>query len=64
MALLAPKRIEGGSSFENPYRTLRHRASVPAIPPLRAAFRMFGHLRQHLQHVLKGVSRRAAGMDL
>jgi len=44
---------KGVSSFENPYATLRHQASVPAIPPLRAAF----CTARHFRHVLKGVSR-------
>jgi Dolichyl-phosphate-mannose-protein mannosyltransferase len=45
-----------GSSFENLYPTSHHQASVAAIPPLRAAFRMSGHLQHHLRHVLEGVS--------
>lgn len=27
---------------------------MPAIPALQAAFRMSGHIRQHLWHVLEG----------
>jgi hypothetical protein len=44
---------KGVSSFESPSSTSRCRACVPAIPPMRAAFRMAGHRR----HVGKGVSR-------
>jgi hypothetical protein len=39
---------KGVSSFENPYHTSRHQASVPAIPPLRGAFRMSGHSGEDL----------------
>jgi hypothetical protein len=46
---------KGASSFEKLYSTSRHQAAVPASPALRAAFRMFGHIRQHLRHVLEGV---------
>ena len=47
---------KGVPSFEDPYPTSRQQASVPAIPPLRGAFRMSGDLRHVLRHVLEGVS--------
>ena len=52
----------GVFSFEKLYATLRHWAGTrPPYPPyepcgaLRAASRMSGHARQHLQQVLEGV---------
>jgi hypothetical protein len=60
---LVPKRIEGGSSFENLYPTSHHQASVPVIPALRAAFRISRDLRQQLRHVRKGLRHVRKGMS-